>query len=165
MKNKKFKIGMYGGKFMPFHKGHLYCVETAAKQCEKLYVILFHGNSKELEILKERPNEKFLTFEDRIEHTKKACQHVKNAIVVDIDVTECKNPDGTQNWNAETELVENVCGKIDAVFGSELEYADYYKKAYPNAEYVIIDIDRNKVPISATMLRKMTEEERKKWIV
>ena len=37
---ERFKRGMYGGKFFPFHKGHLYCVETAAKKCEKLYVIL-----------------------------------------------------------------------------------------------------------------------------
>ena len=35
---KKYKVGMYGGKFMPFHKGHMYCVEKAASMCEKLYV-------------------------------------------------------------------------------------------------------------------------------
>ncbi len=26
---RSYKIGMYGGKFLPFHKGHRYCVEFA----------------------------------------------------------------------------------------------------------------------------------------
>lgn len=165
MENKKYKVGMYGGKFMPFHKGHLYCVETAAKQCDKLYVILFHGGEQELKILKERPNEKFLEVEDRIKHVIEGCKHVKNAIVIDIDVTNCKNSDGTENWDMETPLVIKACGKIDAVFGSEHDYANYYKRAYPDAEYVIIDVGREVVPISATMLREMNEDERKKWII
>ena len=73
MKEKKYKVGMYGGKFMPFHKGHLHCVEIASKQCEKLYVILFHGNDQELEILKTR-KEEWLTVKSREEHIKKACE-------------------------------------------------------------------------------------------
>ena len=162
---KKFKVGMYGGKFMPFHKGHLYCIEIAAEQCEKLYVILFHGGTQELQILKDRPNEKFLTVEDRKKHIIEGCKHVKNAIVIDIDVTDCKYPDGSENWDMETPLVEAACGELDAVFGSEPDYADYFKRAYPGAEYVIIDINRDAVPISATMIREMNEEERKLWII
>ena len=165
MKQKKYKVGMYGGKFMPFHKGHLHCVEEAAKLCDTLYVILFHGGAQELQILKDRPNEKFLTFEDRIKHTKEGCKHVKNAIVTDIDVTECKNPDGTENWDMETHLVLEKCGHLDAVFSSETGDVDYYNRAYPDAECILIDVERNEVPISATMIRAMNEEERKKWII
>ena len=165
MNRKKYKVGMYGGKFMPFHKGHLYCVEEAAKQCEKLYVILFHGGEQEVKILKERPNEKFLTFEDRIKHVKEGCKHIKNVFVIDIDVTDCKNSDGTENWDMETPLVINACGKIDVVFGSEPGYDEYFKKAYPWAKHVIIDTERKTNPISGTMLRNMNEEERKKWII
>ena len=165
MENKKYKVGMYGGKFMPFHKGHLYCVEEAAKQCETLYVVLFHGGAQELQILKDRPNEQFLTVEDRWEHVKQGCKHVENAVVIDIDTTECKHPDGTENWEMETPLVEDACGKLDVVFGSEADYGAYFKKAFPQADYVMIDLERKAVPISATMLRAMNEEERKKWIV
>ncbi|MBR6914254.1 MAG: adenylyltransferase/cytidyltransferase family protein, partial [Treponema sp.] len=28
------KTGFFGGKFMPFHKGHLHCIEVAAKICD-----------------------------------------------------------------------------------------------------------------------------------
>ena len=59
---KKYKIGMYGGKFMPFHKGHNYCIEFAAKECKKLYVILFYGGADEEKILKEN-EEEYLSVE------------------------------------------------------------------------------------------------------
>lgn len=165
MENKKYKVGMYGGKFMPFHKGHLYCVEEAAKLCDTLYVILFHGGAQELEILEHKKNEKYLTAEDRWKHVKSGCKHIKNAVVIDIDTTECKHSDGSENWEMETPLVENACGKLDVVFGSEVEYKNYFKKAFPNADYVMIDNERKVVPISATMIREMTEEQRKEWIV
>lgn len=162
---KKFKVGMYGGKFMPFHKGHLYCVEQAAKLCEKLYVILFTGGSQEIEILKTR-HEKWLQPEDRAKHMKEACKKFKNVEAIVIDTTKCKNPDGTEDWDAETPLVLEACGKLDVVFGSEPDYDDYFERAYPGAKYIQIDVDRNAVPISATMIRNMkSEKERKKWII
>ena len=58
-----------------------------------------------------------------------------------------------------------ACGPLNAVYGSEPEYADYYKRAYPEATYELIDTDRTTVPISGTKIREMTEEERKKWII
>lgn len=165
MENKKYKVGMYGGKFMPFHKGHLHCVEVASKQCEKLFVILFHGSDQEIEILKTR-KEEWLTVKSREDHISKACKKFDNVVFASIDVTKCKNPDGTENWDKETQLVLNVCGHLDAVYGSEVEYSDYYKRAYPDATYEIIDIDRKEFPISGTKIRNMKDEkERSKWIV
>ena len=165
MNKKKYKVGMYGGKFMPFHKGHLHCVEVASSMCEKLYVILFYGSDQEIEILKTR-KEEWLTVKSREEHMKKACEKFKNVIVISIDVTKCKNEDGSENWDKETNLVLDTCGHLDAVFGSEVEYSDYYSRAYPDAVYEIIDVDRNACPISGTKIREMKDdEERKKWIV
>lgn len=165
MKKKKFKVGMYGGKFMPFHKGHLYCVEQASKLCEKVYVILFHGGNDEERILKEMPNEEYLTFESRFEHAKNACKKFKNVEVIDIDTSDCKFPDGTEDWDAETPLVLKACGELDAVFGSEPDYKAYFDRAYPNATFIVVDKDRKTVPISGTKIRSMPKEERKKWIV
>ena len=150
---------------MPFHKGHLYCVEQASKMCEKLYVILFVGGEQEIEILKTR-HEKWLQRDDREKHIRKACKKFDNVEVIVIDTTKCKNPDGTENWDMETPLVLNACGKLDAVFGSEPDYGDYFKRAYPGAEYVQIDVERKNVPISATMIRNMkSSKEREKWII
>lgn len=165
MESKRYKVGMYGGKFMPFHKGHLYCVEEASKQCETLYVLLFHGGDQEIEILKDKEMAKWLSPEERENAIKKACSKFDNVIVESVDITHCKNIDGSEDWEAETPLVLNVCGHLDAVYGSEQSYAEYYAKAYPDAEYVMIDVQRKIVPISGTMIRAMNEEERKKWII
>ena len=161
---KKYKIGMYGGKFMPFHKGHLFCVEYAVKQCEKVYVLLFHGGDQELEILKTR-TEDWLKPANRLKQAKEACKKFNNVEVVAVDTTLCKYPDGREDWDKETKLVLDICGQLDAVYGSEPEYADYYKRAYPNAVYEIIDVNRKTVPISGTAIRNMNEVERKKWMV
>ena len=48
---KRYRSGMFGGKFVPFHIGHLYCMDYAASVCDKLYVILFYGGAEEQYIL------------------------------------------------------------------------------------------------------------------
>ena len=164
-KAKKFKTGMYGGKFMPFHKGHLHCVEVASSQCEKVYVLLFTGGDQESKILETR-HEKWLTPEDRLEKITAACKKFSNVEVHMINTKDCRNPDGTENWDMETPLVLKVTGKLDAVYGSEPDYKAYFDRAYPGATFICIDKDRKEFPISGTMIRNMkSEEERKKWRV
>ena len=64
------KYGFYGGKFMPLHKGHLYCIDTAARMCDHVVVIMFINGDDELEILKTH-HEKELTVESRIAQLEK----------------------------------------------------------------------------------------------
>ncbi len=162
---KKYKVGMYGGKFMPFHKGHLYCVEQAAKMCEKLYVILFTGGEQELEILKTR-HEKWLQPEDRAKHMNEACKRFDNDEAIVIDTTECKNPDGTEDWDAETPLVRQYVPHMDYVFSSEPSYGEYFKRAYPEATHIIVDAERKTYPITGTMIRAMKiMKDKEQWMV
>ena len=82
-----------------------------------------------------------------------------------IDVSKCKLPDGSEDWDAETPLVNEVCGHLDAVYGSEPSYAAYFARAYPDAVYRCLDPERKELNISATMVRKMNKTERKEWMV
>lgn len=165
--NLHYKIGMYGGKFIPFHKGHFFCLNTAALLCDKVYCILFYGGDQELEILRNDTilDKKYLSVKARKEELQYICSKFfsPNVIPIFIDVTNCKTADGKEDWDAETPLVLNACGKLDAVFSSEISYDDYFKRAYPWAEHILVDPPRENFPISATMLRNMTEEEAKKW--
>ena len=50
-------IGFFGGKFLPMHKGHLYCIDTAARQCDHVVVIMFINGDEELRVLENNHDE------------------------------------------------------------------------------------------------------------
>lgn len=161
---KKFKVGMYGGKFMPFHKGHMYCIEKAVEQCDKVYVLLFYGGTDEVNILKETDDER-LQFEERLKTVEKACKERfgdKYVFVKLIDVSNCKTKNGDEDWDAETPLVLSSMGKMDAVYSSEPSYGEYFSRAYPWAKHILVDPPREVWPISGTKIRNMKNEEEKK---
>ncbi len=162
-----YKAGMYGGKFLPMHKGHLYCVEQASKLCDEVYLILFYGGFWE-RLIRELDDRYIFSKEARWAQVIKVANKFDNVHPYFIDVSNCVTEDGREDWDAETPLVLNTCPKkFDAVFGSEpILYAPYFERAYPWADYVIIDADRIKVPISATKIRhEMSADEAKKWMI
>ena len=162
--SKKYKVGMYGGKFMSMHKGHLHCLEVASQMCEKVYLIMFIGGKQEEEILANK-HEDYLNVINRAVQITKAKHMFDNVIPVILDIYDCRFENGEENWDAETPLVLDTIGHFDAVFGSEPSYADYFKRAYPWADYILVDPERKEVPISSTAVRNMGEEERKEWII
>ena len=113
-------------------------------------------------------------------------KHNKMIIPAKIDISKCRYPNGKEDWNAETPLVIseistsneiltfdcvnirdgafNQAQPFDYVYSSEPSYDEYFKRAYPFAEHIIIDTERNAVPISATMIRNMETDMARKYI-
>lgn len=164
MKNK-VTYGFYGGKFFPMHKGHLYCIETMSKMCDKGTVIIFINGKDECDYFKNHNSQRDLLINKRILQLEKACKNFPNINYKIIDCINCRKKDGSEDWDAETPLVRHYLPHIDYVFSSEIEYDDYFKRAYPEAKHIIVDSKREKVSISATELRNMDEKERKVWMV
>lgn len=166
---KQYKIGMYGGKFLPFHKGHRYCVETAALECETVYVILFWGGADEERILMEHP-EIWLSVEERTRQMNKICEAAgsfANIIPSLIDISGLRLPDGSEDWEAETPLVRDLLGdQLNAVYSSEESYGEYFSHAYPEAVHRLVDVHRIHFPISGTSIRAMeNEKDRAIWVI
>lgn len=160
------RIWMFWWKFMPLHKWHLYCIDVASHECDLLYVILFANWSGEEKILKLDPWDKMLSVESRFACLKEVCNHYDNVIPIIIDVSRCRNPDWTENWDAETPLVREYIPRMTYVYSSEECYSEYFAHAYPEAEHHIVDAKRKKYPISGTLIRAMkTLDEKKEWMV
>ena len=145
--------GFFGGKFLPLHRGHLYCIDTASRQCDYVTVIMFTGGDDELRICREQDDE-ILGVDFRIKqldlHNSDFPLYMEYPLLMYNLVNECIN------------------GGIisDYVYSSEPSYGEYFARAYPEAEHVIVDAQRVHYPISGTLIRAMKEiKERKKWMV
>ena len=168
--NKRFAKGFYGGKFLPFHKGHAYCIDRAAEMCDELYVILFYGGDDEKEAIKELSKDsdsQWYSVEARTADVERFCTCKSNTHFDRIDCRKMKKEaqeKGRSVWDAETPHVLSRTGGFDAVFSSEPSYSEYFERAYPFAEHVLIDVPRVNVPISGTKIRKMKRSEGKTWL-
>lgn len=157
--------GFFGGKFLPMHKGHLYCIDTAARQCDHVTVLMFVGGDDELRICAER-KDRILSVAYRQAQLERVCALYPNVECHTVDVTALKLPDGTEDWDAETPLVRQYVPHMDFVYSSEPSYGAYFARAYPEARHIIVDAERKTYPISSTLIRAMQEmEEQKKWMV
>ena len=148
--------GFFGGKFLPMHKGHLYCIDTASKQCDHVTVIMFTGGDEELRICSQRRDE-ILDVNFRTKQLERICALYQNVECHVVDVTNLKLPDGTEDWDAETPLVRRFVPKMDYVYSSEPSYDEYFARAYPEAAHIIVDAERKTYPISSTLIRAMKE--------
>lgn len=145
-----YKIGVFTGKFMPLHKGHIRSVKIASKQCEKLFVIVCHNQDYMKEEC-DKYNLPYMNIELREAWVKYAFRKVKNIVVATIDQTNIAPfPKGIEEFK---DKINNIVGeKIDVFFGGEKNYPEFAKKSF-NADYILIDPDRKRVPISASMIR------------
>lgn len=141
---KRFKRGLVLGKFMPPHLGHLYLINTAAEQCEKLFVMICSLKSEPINgalrynwlrmIYENNTNIEIIHVED--ENPQKP--------------QECESTDVFYNefW---VPTVYNRIKLLNVVFTSE-EYGDEFAK-YLSVKHVLVDIDRNTYPVSGTKIR------------
>lgn len=157
--------GFFGGKFLPMHKGHLYCIDTAARQCDHVTVIMFVNGEEELRVRAENRDE-MLSIPFRTEQVRRVCALYPNVEFHVVDTISLRTPDGQEDWDAETPLVRAFVPHMDYVYSSEPSYGAYFSRAYPEAEHVLVDVKRKTYPISGTMIRAMKLlEEKEKWMV
>lgn len=167
-----FEIGLIVGKFSPLHKGHKHLIDTAAKQCNKLIVICY--SNPELKKCKSAVRAKWL--QDAL--------HGINSEFIVIDEDNVFSASGFESIPHNDALAKThrffcfkICEKyfktqVDAIFTSE-EYGDgfaeYFNKFYSeefnietSVKHICVDIDRLKVPISATEIRNDMYEHQNK---
>ena len=136
------KIGLILGKFMPLHTGHLALIDFAAARCDRLYVLLCYNDRIEPILgdvrwqclqteLADRPNV-IPCFTD-----------------VDLPNSSAASRDIAHLW---TDYLKQRFADVTTFFSSEPYgelVAEYWGISYEN-----FDIQRDKLPISATEIRE-----------
>ena len=127
---KTYKKGFYGGKFLPFHKGHAHCIVEAAGICEELFVLLFINTDEEKAIFKAgafRCPKAVLTPDYRVNAMTRFCLTMKNVRLVVLDCNCIYSSDSPlSTWEQEIPFVLDAVGNdFDAVFSSEPSYDDF----------------------------------------
>lgn len=147
-----YQVGVFAGKFMPPHRGHINSIINSATQCEKLYVVV----SDQPSLTQRLCNESGIKIMDGIMRTKwlsqelQGFEHIKVILLDESGI--CEYPDGWKEWSKK--LKELVGEHIDVLFGGEQEYKDVNDLWFPDSEYILYDYSRERYPVSATLIRK-----------
>ncbi|MBP3708444.1 MAG: adenylyltransferase/cytidyltransferase family protein [Clostridia bacterium] len=132
------KVGFTIGKFAPLHKGHQYLIETAQKEMDEVYVIVYETDLIDIPV------------EKRAEWI--------NKLYPDVNVIIARNPPkqygmDEKSIKIQTDYLKNIMKDIKGThFFSSEEYGKYVARDL-KVENRIVDYKREKVPISATKVR------------
>ena len=137
------KIGFTIGKFAPLHKGHQFLIETALKEMDKFYVVVYETNVIDIDV------------ERRADWIRK--------LYPQVEVLIAKNPPNKYGLDKESVEIQmkyllNVLGNIKPTqFYSSEPYGECVAD-YLNIIDRRVDDTKKLFPISATDIRKSLEK-------
>lgn len=139
-------IGFTIGKFAPLHKGHQLLIETALKEMNEMYVVIYDTNIIDINV-KQRANWIKQLYPDV--HIIYAYNSPKKYGLDDESVK--------IQMEYLSELIKDI--PVTHFYSSEL----YGEKVanYLNIKNRVVDLERKQIPISSTMVRKNYEENSK----
>ncbi len=147
-----YKTGVYFGRFLPPHRGHLYQMIEASTRCEQLIVVI-SDNWKQTRDICEEAGIPEISYRLRKQWISQQIQDIDHISVEVLDETDI--PVYPQGWKEWSQRMREVVGKpIDAFFVGDTEYSDTLAEYFPEAEVVLFDPKRTRYPISATDIRK-----------
>lgn len=151
-------IGVYGGKFYPFHKGHLACILKAQSQVDILFVIVQHDEEHERTLIEgkgfqhinHRIRERWITEE------LKSFPNIR--VMSDYEPRSDNFMDDSRLETIYNNL-NDLLGGINKVFSNEPEYTPYFQRYLPEAEHVVLFGGIPAVNIDATTIRSNLQKE------
>ena len=140
------KIGFTIGKFAPLHKGHQFLIETALKEMDELYVVVY-----DTDLIKN-------SVQERADWIKKLYPNVK--IIYAFESPTQYGLD-KESVNIQMEYLSKLIKDIPVThfYSSEL-YGEKVAK-YLNITNRVVDLERRNIPINAEKIRNNYEENSK----
>lgn len=145
------KVGVFIGKFIPLHRGHITTILQAYTKCDKLYVIVSERR-KEDGTLCYVNNIPYIPGKMRKQWASQEFQGFDNIKIVLVDESDIPAP--PDGWEEYARIIQNsVPENIDLIFGGEPEYEPYYNRYFPTAKYIILDPARSRWGVSGSLIR------------
>lgn len=146
-----FRTGVYFGRFLPPHRGHLYQMISASTQCEHLVVVI-SDNMEETKRICEKSNLPEISYRLRKQWISQQLQDMPHISVKVLDESNIPTyPNGWEQWSKQ--MREIVGAPIDAFFVGDDEYAEPLQTYFTDCQVVCFDPSRTRYPISATDIR------------
>jgi HTH-type transcriptional repressor of NAD biosynthesis genes len=141
---KTFKYGLVLGKFMPPQNGHCFLIDSAAAQCQKLYVMICSTSTQEM------PGRL------RYEWLCEIYRNNRNIEIIHIDADVPQFPEEAESVDSFyldywVPIVYSRIKNLNVLFTSEF-YGDEFAK-YLNVKHVMLDQPRSTYAVSATDIR------------
>jgi HTH-type transcriptional repressor of NAD biosynthesis genes len=147
-----YKTGVFAGKFLPPHRGHLSQIINSATQCETLYVVV-SDNKKVTAKLCEDAKLPLMSANLRVKWLSQELQGFEHIKIVLLDESDI--PEYPYGWGYWANYLKSVFDKkIDVFFSGDSEYEVGYKSYFPDADFKLFDYKRERYPISATLIRE-----------
>lgn len=144
---KKYKCGLYIGRFQPIHIGHESIIRQMLNECEQ--VIIAVGSAQESGT--ERNPFNFYQRADLI--TNVFYQHIIAGRMSIIPLKDREKPSNDASWGDYVfDIVKSLTAKVpDVIYEGE---EDERSTWYDNLDVEIVRVPRNKIRVSATELRE-----------
>ncbi len=147
-----YTTGVYFGRFLPPHRGHLYQIIQASTRCEKLIVVI-SDNRTETGALCREAGLPVITYQLRKQWLAQQVQDMAHIEVRVLDETDIPAyPDGWPQWAAR--MREVVPESISAFFVGDRDYDETLRSYFPESAIEMFDPTRTRYPISATEIRR-----------
>lgn len=146
------KVGVFPGKFLPPHRGHLNAIIHAATQVDKLYVVVSERSRLTLKVCQDH-NLRYMSGALRARWLSVELQgidHIKVILLDESDIPEY--PHGVKQWASRLHAI--IPEHVDVMFTGEPEYEKTFGKYHPGTTYKFFDVNRKRWPISASTIRE-----------
>ena len=151
---KKYKLGMYLGRFQPFHNGHKSIVDQMLEECEKIVIVI--GSAQEQRTVKNP-----FSVIERVEMIKGV---YPQSNVETFCLPDRKEISNDFSWGEY--VLQNLAeaGLVpDAIYqGFETERLSWWLTA--GSDTPLITVSRLNIPVSATLVRAAILEKRADFI-
>ncbi|HEX5793741.1 MAG TPA: multifunctional transcriptional regulator/nicotinamide-nucleotide adenylyltransferase/ribosylnicotinamide kinase NadR [Rheinheimera sp.] len=144
------KVGVFPGKFLPPHRGHITAILRAHALCDKLYVVVSERTQEDGELC-QSAGISYISGVLRQRWLSQELQGLGIAVLLQNDDASAPFPQGWADYARA--LKQTVPEPFSVIFGGEESYRQGHKQNFPGIDYQVLDPQRTQWPISGTEIR------------